>query len=263
MATQKIVEWLDSVRTYMKDRYDGDSASSDPYEDDNSEEGEIDDFTYKSPLSRTLEPKEADSDDELDAKRFDPLNDETEYLLDKSKANYAKKYFKLHLTEEKIRSCILEDAPIPGNEFLNPPEIDDYIEDLVADHKSMKFLKMHDSSLKFVQKRVAHCMGPVSRIWEDKAHKGHTSTMDIEDVVKLLEKTILMIGQVNVDIFPRQDSQEYKESEKHVTRQRGKTSGRHCTIWERFLCYPVPEVKRQKASPRDVKGYRQACNQET
>lgn len=191
----------DSMRTYMKDRYDDDSASSDPYEDDSSEEeGEIDDFTYKSPLSRTREPKEADSDDELDAKRFDPLNDETEYLLDKSKAKYAKKYFKLHLTEEKIRSCILEDAPIPGNEFLNPPEIDDYIEDLVADHKSMKFLKMHDSSLKFVQKRVAQCMGPVSRIWEelDKAHEGHTSTMDIEDVVKLLEKTILMIGQVNV-----------------------------------------------------------------
>uniref|UniRef100_A0A8W8JUE2 Uncharacterized protein n=1 Tax=Magallana gigas TaxID=29159 RepID=A0A8W8JUE2_MAGGI len=191
----------DSMRTYMKDRYDDDSASSDPYEDDSSEEeGEIDDFTYKSPLSRTREPKEADSDDELDAKRFDPLDDETEYLLDKSKAKYAKKYFKLHLTEEKIRSCILEDAPIPGNEFLNPPEIDDYIEDLVADHKSMKFLKMHDSSLKFVQKRVAQCMGPISRIWEelDKAHEGHTSTMDIEDVVKLLEKTILMIGQVNV-----------------------------------------------------------------
>uniref|UniRef100_K1QBG3 Uncharacterized protein n=1 Tax=Magallana gigas TaxID=29159 RepID=K1QBG3_MAGGI len=64
------------MRTYMKDRYDDDSASSDPYEDDSSEEeGEIDDFTYKSPLSRTREPKEADSDDELDAKRFDPLNE--------------------------------------------------------------------------------------------------------------------------------------------------------------------------------------------
>lgn len=120
------------------------------------------------------------------------------------------------MTEEKIRSCILEDAPIPGNEFLNPPEIDDYIEDLVADHKSMKFLKMHDSSLKFVQKRVAQCMGPVSRIWEelDKAHEGHTSTMDIEDVVKLLDWP----GERGVSLraenkFPRQDSQEYKESE--------------------------------------------------
>lgn len=51
----------------------------------------------------------------------------------------AQKYFNHHLTE-KIRSCILE-PPIPGNEFFfNPLEIDDYIEDLLADHKSMKFL---------------------------------------------------------------------------------------------------------------------------
>ena len=80
------------------------------------------------------------------------------------KAKYAKKYFKLHLSEEKIRSRILEDAPIPGNDFfLNPPDVDDYLEDLVADHKSMKILKMHDSSLKFVQKRVSQCMGPLSK----------------------------------------------------------------------------------------------------
>lgn len=39
-----------------------------PLQDDSSdEEGEIDDYTYKSSLSRTREPKEADSDDELDA----------------------------------------------------------------------------------------------------------------------------------------------------------------------------------------------------
>ncbi|XP_062584288.1 uncharacterized protein LOC134246041 [Saccostrea cucullata] len=187
-----------------KDRYEDDSDSSDPYEDDSSseEDGEIDDFTYKSPLtqSHSRDEPQADSGDEQDAKRFDPLSDETEYMLDKSKAKYAKKYFKLHLSEEKIRSRILEDAPIPGNQFLNPPDVDDYLEDLVADHKSMKFLKMHDSSLKFVQKRVSQCMGPLSRIWDemDKAHEGTTSSMEIEEVVNLLEKTILMIGQVNV-----------------------------------------------------------------
>ncbi|XP_062578759.1 uncharacterized protein LOC134240705 [Saccostrea cucullata] len=157
-----------------KDRYEDDSDSSDPYEDDSSseEDGEIDDFTYKSPLtqSHSRDEPQADSGDELDAKRFDPLSDYTEYMLDKS------------------------------NQFLNPPDVDDYLEDLVADHKSMKFLKMHDSSLKFVQKRVSQCMGPLSRIWDemDKANEGTTSSMEIEEVVNLLEKTILMIGQVNV-----------------------------------------------------------------
>lgn len=37
-----------SVRSYMKDQYDNDSASPDPYKDDSSEEeGEIDNFMYK------------------------------------------------------------------------------------------------------------------------------------------------------------------------------------------------------------------------
>ncbi|XP_061170663.1 uncharacterized protein LOC133180102 [Saccostrea echinata] len=187
-----------------KDRYEDDSESTDPYEDHSSsdEEGEIDNFTYKSPLtlSHTRDEPQADSDDEMDAKSFDhPLIDETEYMLDKNKAKYAKKYFKLHLSEDKIRSSILEDAPIPGNHFLNPPDIDNYLSDLVADHKSMKFLKMHDSSLKFVQKRVSQCMGPLSRILDemDKADEGSKSSLEIE-VVNFLVKTKLMIGQVNV-----------------------------------------------------------------
>ena len=55
------------------------------------------DVNYKSPLSlRTRDEPQADSDDELDAQRFDPLSDETEYMLDKIKAKYARKYFKLH-----------------------------------------------------------------------------------------------------------------------------------------------------------------------
>lgn len=52
----------------------------------------------------------------------------------------------------------------------------------------MGFLKMQDASLKFKQKRVAQCMGPLFRTWEelDKAHAGHTSTTEIKDVFRLL-----------------------------------------------------------------------------
>ena len=191
--------------TDYKDRYDEshDESESDPYEyeddllDDDSDVPESND--NRSYRSRAHESDE-NSDDDGESKRFDPMCDESEFILDKSKAKYAKKYFKLHLSEEKIRSRVLEDAPIPANGFLNPPDIDDYIEDLVADHKSMRFLKMHDSSLKFVQKRVSQCMGPLSRIWEelDEAHRGNTSKMEIGEVVELLEKTLLMVGQVNV-----------------------------------------------------------------
>ena len=64
----------------------------------------------------------------------------------------------------------------------------------------MKFLKMDNSSLKFVQKEVSQCMGPLFSLSDEmhKANEGSTSSMEIEEVVNVLEKTILMIGQVNV-----------------------------------------------------------------
>lgn len=194
----------DFMRIYMKDCYDDDSVLLDFYEDDSfEEEGEIDDFMYKLLLLCIWEFKEVDLDDELDVKCFDLFNDEMEYLLDKSKVKYVKKYFKFYLIEEKICFCILEDVFILGNEFLNFLEIDDYIEDLVVDYKFMKFLKMYDLLLKFVQKCVVQCMGLVFCIWEelDKVYEGYILIMDIEDVVKLLEKIIFMIGQVNVVCF--------------------------------------------------------------
>lgn len=57
--------------------------------------------------------------------RFDPLEDSSDYKLDESKENYAKKYFKLHLTEDMIQKAILDSAPVPANSFLTPPEVDD------------------------------------------------------------------------------------------------------------------------------------------
>lgn len=58
--------------------------------------------------------------------RFDPLEDSSDDKLDKSKANYAKKYCKLHFTEDKIQKTIFDSAPMPANYFLTPPEVDDY-----------------------------------------------------------------------------------------------------------------------------------------
>lgn len=63
----------------------------------------------------------------------------------------------------------------------------------------MKFLKMNDSELKFVQKRLGQCMGPRSKIWEevDDLDK-RKSSMNVEELKELIKITILMIGQTNV-----------------------------------------------------------------
>lgn len=58
---------------------------------------------------------------------------------------------------------------------------------------------MNDSALKFVQKRLSQCMGPLWKIWEevDDLDK-NKSSMNVEELKELIEKTILMIGQTNV-----------------------------------------------------------------
>lgn len=109
---------------------DGES-DTDPYEDDNissEERGEGD-----IPDKLITDGEKVDSEDEDHITRFDPSEDSSEYKLDKGKANYAKKYFKLHLTEDKSQKAILEIAPVPANSFLTPPELDDYISDIIGE----------------------------------------------------------------------------------------------------------------------------------
>lgn len=39
---------------------------------------------------------------------------------------------------------------MPANSFLTPPEVDDYISDIIGDQRSLKFLEMNDSAVMFV-----------------------------------------------------------------------------------------------------------------
>ncbi|KAJ8319367.1 LOW QUALITY PROTEIN: hypothetical protein KUTeg_004458 [Tegillarca granosa] len=69
-------------------------------------------------------------------------------LLDDSKEKYAKKFFNTHLSDERVNLTVLDSHPVPNNKFLKPPDIDDYIEDLVGDKKSFSLIKLQDQALK-------------------------------------------------------------------------------------------------------------------
>ena len=184
---------------------DDDGDFSDPYE------GDHDDNDHDNNDSRGSESEDQISDHEVEdvgsaseeegPTRFDPLSDKKSYKLDHSKEKYASKYFNRHVAEEMIQSSILQQAPVPANTFLTPPNVDDYIEDLVNDQKAMRFLRMHDACLRYVQKRIVQCMGSIAKIWHelDACNEGSTkSTMDFYDVKELMEKSILLLGQTNV-----------------------------------------------------------------
>lgn len=129
-----------------------DESDIDPYEDEDTSSEEREDGEIPDKL--ITEGEKVESEDDNHVTRFDSLEDSSNYTLDKSKEYYAKKYCKLHLIEDKIQKAILDSAPMPANSFLTPSEVDDYLPDIIGDQRSLKFLKMNDSALNFVQKRV-------------------------------------------------------------------------------------------------------------
>ena len=51
-----------------------------------------------------------------------------------------KKFCTTHLSDERINASLLDIHPVPANNFLNPPEVDAYIEELVNDLSMTKGL---------------------------------------------------------------------------------------------------------------------------
>ncbi|KAK3089006.1 hypothetical protein FSP39_000093, partial [Pinctada imbricata] len=189
-------------KTSPQSSSDEEGEFSDPFQHDNQSDCNQDD-SDRSSDDLNKSQQEDDGSEEEGPTRFDPLSEKKSFKLDRSKEKYAQKYFNRHLTDEMIQSSILQSALIPANSFLTPPKVDEYIEDLVNDNKVMRFLRMHDASLKHVQKRIAQCMGPMAKVWHELDSintdnpEQNQSSMDIFDVKELMEKCILMLGQAN------------------------------------------------------------------
>ena len=101
-----------------------------------------------------------------------------------------KKLCTTHLSDERINASLLDIHPVPANNFLNPPEVDAYIEELVNDKRVFKFLKLKDQAFKHVQRKVSRCLGPLAEIWEelDGAQDGEKSVNSIQKFTELVEK---------------------------------------------------------------------------
>ncbi|XP_078320246.1 uncharacterized protein LOC111103749 [Crassostrea virginica] len=177
------------------------SSDSDPYEScqDSARPESSDDENARGALSDDGDSLSIHAN-ESDSERFDPTEGESTFMLEGGMASYCRKYFYKHLTDESIKRNILDDAPVPTNAFCNPPKVDEFVEDFI-DYNSMKFLKLHDKSLAFIQKKITQIMGPLVKVWSaiDGARKGQeeNNEFSIMDMLKLVEQVVVLVGQAN------------------------------------------------------------------
>lgn len=129
-SCQKTKKWGDYVIP-KKDRreFQKDKSDTDPYEDEDisSEEREEWDITDK----LITKGEKVEPEDEDHVTRYIPLEDSSDYKLDKSKEIYAKSVLNFISLKIKFRKPF--SAHMPANSFLTPPEVDDYMSDIIGD----------------------------------------------------------------------------------------------------------------------------------
>ena len=81
-----------------------------------------------------------------------------------SMARYVQKYFITYVNKNCVKDNFLGDSPVPSNAIFSPPAIDNFVEDLIGDQKALRFMKRHDNSLKFIQRKVSLIMGSLFKI---------------------------------------------------------------------------------------------------
>ncbi|KAK3093593.1 hypothetical protein FSP39_017854 [Pinctada imbricata] len=148
------------------------------------------------------EDSNASFDSEPARTRYDPCECDNPEKLSGDMRDYVYKHFTHHLKDDVIKDKILKDNPVPNNSIFSAPQLDEFVEELIEDKKAMMFTKIHDGSIKFIQKRIGQVMGPLTKIWktveDGVAGKTEESPMGLDELLKLLEKTVMLVGQANV-----------------------------------------------------------------
>ena len=114
-------------------------------------------------------------------------------------ASYANDNSEKYISEKDVKEAILMKTLKPEN--LDPVEnLDDYLQELLKRKKRPQDIVI-DNTLEKVQDKVLDIMGPLSKLWvmieQVNSGSGSSSTVEMDAVLELLEKTVLLIGQCN------------------------------------------------------------------
>ena len=125
--------------------------------------------------------------------------EDSKWSLPTSLEEYLKENFEKFIPEKNIKESILAHHPKPEN-MVPGRKLDCYLQDLLKDKKKSQELVI-DATLEKIQSKTDDIMGPLSRLWTsvNNVVTGGTEDEDnrlhVEEALKLIEQTILLIGQ--------------------------------------------------------------------
>ena len=168
----------------------------------------VDDIEQEGDGSEATSPRErnrssAQGRDGPNANRFRIITEEEGYKwsLPQKMTSYANDNSEKNIPEKDVKETILIKTPRPEN--LDPVQkLDDYLQELLKQKKRPQDIAV-DNTLEKVQDKVLDIMRPLSKLWvmveqvNLGSASGSSSTVEMDTVLELLEKTVLLIGQCN------------------------------------------------------------------
>ena len=172
-----------------------DSSESDRYSSDSSDSSSS--SSDSETESKTKKAKKSPYE------MFNPYGESKAFALDDNLASFLKEYFSKYLDDETMAK-VLENCPVPDHDNLSVPKLDEYwLEIFSPDKRNIPLIKS-DKSLVRVQNALMRTMGPLGQMWTkvDKVMKREIPADDlcVEDIIKWIEKTVICIGQINVQL---------------------------------------------------------------
>ena len=132
---------------------------------------------------------------------FRPLSSvkKNDWKLSQGQDQFVEKYFHVYVGETALKKAITKKQPRPSHDSLTILKLDHDIVDLLP-MPAKKPTSIVDSSFSRVQGKLLDGMGPLGKLWaklEKVARKG-TQKCDVRKMLRLAEKSVLLIGQTNV-----------------------------------------------------------------
>ena len=168
----------------------------------------VDDIEQEGDGSEATSPRKRNGSSVLggdgpNAKRFRIITEKEEYKwsLSQDMASYANDNSEKYMPEKDVKEAILIKTPRPEN--LDPvKKLDDYLQELLKQKKRPQDIAI-EYTFEKVQDKVLDIMGPLSKLWAMVEQvnlgsaSGISSTVEMNIVLELSEKTVFLIGQCN------------------------------------------------------------------
>lgn len=186
---------LDSV-----DLHWGQSGSTNLTDLDSDDESHCSGENPSRPRSPTLSATSGAPEEDLGM--FDPvrLTQAKEFKLSDRQNRFVALNFSRYIKHDIIVDTVLKQDPVPVHEALVTPQADQSLLEMIG--SNVKDVKSMDSSLARIQAKLHGVMGPLGNLWDKlfKVSERNIPSCHIDEVLGLLEKSVLLVGQTNATI---------------------------------------------------------------